>query len=45
MDDAGFILTTYVVTFASIAAYALYVVRRGRRTSQQLPDDVKPWVE
>ena len=45
MDDAGFILTTYAVTFAGIAAYALYVVRRGRRAAQQLPDDVKPWLE
>jgi heme exporter protein CcmD len=43
MDDAGFILTCYAVTFGAIAAYAAYVLRRGRRATAQLPDEVKPW--
>ena len=29
MEDAGFILGSYIVTFGGVAAYALYVVRRG----------------
>ena len=44
MEDAGFIIGGYVVTFGAIAAYALYVIRRGKRAAAQLPDDAKPWM-
>jgi hypothetical protein len=27
-----------------MAAYALYVVRRGRHLAARLPDEDKPWV-
>jgi hypothetical protein len=43
MEDAGFVLGSYLVSFAAIAVYALYVVRRGRRAAESLPDDVKSW--
>ena len=43
MEDAGFIIGSYVVTFGAIGAYALYVLRRARRTTSQLPDEAKPW--
>lgn len=43
MEDAGFILTAYALTFGSILAYVGYVLRRGRRAAAQLPDDAKPW--
>ena len=43
MQDAGFVLGSYVISFSAIAAYALYVVRRGRRAAESLPDDAKPW--
>ncbi len=43
MEDIGFILTSYLVTFASVAALALFVVRRGRRLAEQLPPQDKPW--
>ena len=43
MQDAGFVLGSYLISFAAIAAYALYVVRRGRRAAEALPDDAKPW--
>jgi heme exporter protein CcmD len=43
MEDAGFILTAYAVTFGAIAAYAAYVIRRGRQVTAELPDEVKPW--
>ena len=33
MQDAGFVFGCYIVTFGAIAAYALYVVRRGRRAT------------
>jgi hypothetical protein len=43
MEDAGFIVGSYVVTFGAVAAYALYILRRARRTPSRLPDDAKPW--
>lgn len=44
MEDAGFIVTSYVLTFGGILAYAWYVIRRGKNATEQLPDDSKPWV-
>ncbi len=43
MEDAGFIIGSYVVTFGAIGAYALYILRRVRRTTSRLPDAAKPW--
>jgi hypothetical protein len=43
MEDAGFIIGSYVVTFASIGAYAWYVLRRARKVTSRLPDEAKPW--
>ena len=44
MEDAGFIIGSYVITFGAIAIYALAVLRRARRTTSQLPDESKPWL-
>ena len=44
MEDIGFILTTYIVTFAAIGAMALFIVRRGRRLAERLPAKDKPWI-
>lgn len=43
MEDAGFIFTTYALTFGAVAAYVAYVLRRGRNAAAELPDDAKPW--
>jgi hypothetical protein len=43
MEDAGFIIAVYGITFGSVGAYAWYVIRRGRRAASQLPDESKPW--
>jgi heme exporter protein CcmD len=43
MEDAGFIIGSYVVTFAAIGAYAAHVLWRARKTTRRLPDDAKPW--
>jgi heme exporter protein CcmD len=43
MEDAGFIIGSYVVTFVAVAVYAFTVLRRARRTTSRLPDDAKPW--
>lgn len=43
MDDAGFIIGSYVVTFVAIAMYAIATLRRGRRLSKQVPEEEKYW--
>lgn len=43
MEDAGFIIGSYVITFGAIGVYAWSVLRRARRTTSQLPDEAKPW--
>jgi hypothetical protein len=43
MEDAGFIVGSYVVTFAMVALVAWRFVRHGRRLSRQVPDDEKYW--
>jgi heme exporter protein CcmD len=43
MDDAGFIIGSYVITFAAIGLYAWTTIRRGRRLAKQVPDDDKYW--
>ena len=43
MEDAGYIVGSYVVTFGGIGAYALYVLRRAKRATSRLPDEAKPW--
>jgi hypothetical protein len=43
MDDAGFIIGSYVITFSVIALYGWITVRRGRTLAEQVPDEEKPW--
>ena len=43
MEDMGFILASYIVTFVGSAALAAYYLRRGRRLATQLPPEDKPW--
>ena len=43
MDDAGFILGSYVLTFAAVGLFAWRVLRSGRRLSRQVPDDQEYW--
>jgi len=42
-DDAGFIITGYVVTFAVIVGFAWRSITSGRRLGKQVPDDEKYW--
>jgi hypothetical protein len=44
MEDAGFIIGSYVLTFGAIAVYAWRVLTRARRSTAELPDDAKPWI-
>ena len=43
MQDAGFILGSYAVTFAVIGALALTFIRRGRRLADSVDDADKYW--
>ena len=43
MDDLGFIVGSYVVTFGSIAVYVVTVVRRSRRAGRDIPREKRPW--
>ena len=43
MDDAGFIIGSYVLTFGAMIAFAWCTVRLGRRLSRQVPDVEKYW--
>jgi hypothetical protein len=44
MEDAGFIIGSYVVTFGAIAIYAWRVLRRSRKVTSRLPDEAKTWM-
>lgn len=35
MDNLGFIVAGYVITFVSLAGYALHLQRRARRASRR----------
>jgi hypothetical protein len=42
-DDAGFILGSYVLTFATVGAFAWRLLTSGKRLGKQVPDDEKYW--
>lgn len=42
-EDAGFIVGSYVITFAAIGAVAWRLVVSGRKLGKQIPDDEKYW--
>jgi heme exporter protein CcmD len=44
MEDAGFILGSYLLTFGVVAALAWRVLRAGRRLGDQVPDEDKYWL-
>lgn len=43
MDDAGFIVGSYVLTFAVVGAFAWRALRLGRRLSERVDDEHKYW--
>ena len=43
MDDAGFIIGSYVVTFVVVAGFAWRTLRSGRQVADQVDDDQKYW--
>lgn len=43
MDDAGFILGSYAITFAVVGAFTWRVLRSGRRLANRVDDRHKYW--
>jgi hypothetical protein len=43
MEDAGFILGSYAITFGVIGAFAVRTLRRGRRFAERVGDEHKYW--
>jgi heme exporter protein CcmD len=43
MTHAGYVFAAYLITFGVLAAYALWVLVRGRRLSAQVPEDRRRW--
>ncbi len=43
MDHASFIIGSWVLTFASVIGYAVYVIRRGRELSKNATSEEMPW--
>ena len=44
MEDAGFVIGSYVVTFGGVGRLrAVRAAPRPARSPTQLPDDDKPW--
>lgn len=42
-DDVGFILGSYIASFAVIGTFAWWVIRSGKRMSEQVDDEHKYW--
>jgi hypothetical protein len=43
MDDAGFIIGSYVVTFLAVGSLAIAYLRAGRKLADRVPDEEKYW--
>lgn len=44
MDDLGFIVASYVITFGSVALYARGMMHRARKAARDIPRDRRPWL-
>ena len=44
MNNAGFIVLSYVFTVGSILLLVVVTIRRGRLLSRQVADQDKPWI-
>jgi len=43
MEDASFIIGSWVLTFVAIGVYAALVIRRGRELSRNATSEEMPW--
>jgi hypothetical protein len=43
MEDASFIIGSWVLTFIAVGTYAAFVIRRGRELSRHATSEEMPW--
>lgn len=43
--NTGYIVTAWIIVFATLAAYAVVTILRGRRLSRQVPPDRRRWID
>jgi hypothetical protein len=43
MENAGTILSTYIIVIGGIAGYAWWTIRRGRQLANDVSDEDKSW--
>ena len=43
MENAPYVIGSYVVTLGGIATYAWAVLARARRAARQVPQEDRPW--
>jgi hypothetical protein len=44
MDDAGFVIGSYVITFGVVGALALRFIRRAKQLAERVDDAEKYWI-
>lgn len=44
MSHAGYVAAGYVTVLGTLAAYAWWTLRRGRRLSRQVPAEERRWL-
>lgn len=44
MNDWGYVIAGWSITFVVLVAYALWIVLRGRALSKQVPPEERRWM-
>lgn len=44
MSTTFYIATAWIVTFGTVALYALWVIRKGRELSSRVPEEQRRWM-
>lgn len=44
MTDVGYVAVCYLTVIGSVAGFAWYTIRRGRRLSRQLAPEERRWL-
>lgn len=45
MSNTASVLVAWIAVFGAIAAYAVYLIVRGRRLGRQVPPDRRRWIQ
>jgi len=44
MQNAGFIIASYILTIGSVLLFAVVTLRRARESAKLVEDKYKPWI-